>query len=46
MSLTGAIGIAMVTGPATVDETIHQADAAMYRAKRAGAGAIALHHVS
>ncbi len=46
VSLTGAIGIAMVTGPATVDETIHQADAAMYRAKRAGAGAIALHHVS
>ena len=43
VSISGAIGIALVTGPATVDETIHQADAAMYRAKRAGSGSIELH---
>lgn len=37
---SASIGVAVSTSPATVDEMLHQADAAMYRAKRTGSGQI------
>lgn len=36
--VSAAVGIAVVRRSASVDEVIHQADAAMYRAKRSGPG--------
>ena len=45
VTITASIGISVVRGPSTVDEAIHQADAAMYRAKRRGAGSVELHRL-
>jgi diguanylate cyclase (GGDEF)-like protein len=45
LTVTAAIGVATVDGSATVDESIHQADAAMYRAKRIGPGSVMIQHL-
>jgi diguanylate cyclase (GGDEF)-like protein/PAS domain S-box-containing protein len=42
---SAAIGALVVHGNATVDEVIHQADAAMYRAKRHGPASVEVHRL-
>ena len=42
---SAAIGAVIVERNATVDEVIHQADAAMYRAKRLGPASVEVHRL-
>ena len=46
VTITAAIGGVTTTARSTVDDTIHQADAAMYRAKRRGPGSVDVHELT
>ncbi len=46
LTVTASVGATIVSTLASVDEVIHQSDAAMYRAKRLGPGSIELQELS